>query len=273
MGQALTKYLSKKGYTVLPIRRILLDSAYSRELTQLLSQVEVVINLAGASLNKRWSTSYKKEIYESRIHTTRRLVETINHLPQKPSLFISASAVGYYPATGEYSEQDTTPGKGFLSEVCAAWEKEAEKISPEIRTVITRFGVVLDAKGGAFPEMTLPVHWKVAPVMGSGRQYLSWISLQDLLQVMYFIIQTPSSSSVFNLVSPTPTTYKEFTDALKKRYTTWFTVPVPSFLLRIAMGEASQIITDGPLIHSQHLLESGYQFTDKTVDEFLHAVN
>ncbi|MCD8260660.1 MAG: NAD-dependent epimerase/dehydratase family protein [Bacteroides sp.] len=127
IGEALTNYLSKKGCTVLPIRRILLDSIYSRELTQLLSQVEVVINLAGASLNKRWSTSYKKEIYESRIHTTRRLAETIDHLPYNPSLFISASAVGYYPANGEYSEQDTTPGKSFLAEVCAAWEKEAEK--------------------------------------------------------------------------------------------------------------------------------------------------
>ena len=153
IGQHLSSFLEGKGYDVIPLGRDLFKEDCFDELCRCVESCEVVINLAGASINKRWTEAYKQELYDSRIYVTRQLVHAINTRRVKPELFISASAVGYYPAFGEYDEYHDYRGMDFLARLCGAWEEEASACSSDVRLVITRLGVVLSEDGGALKEM------------------------------------------------------------------------------------------------------------------------
>ena len=154
IGKRLSAFLELQGHQIVPLGRAMFRDNMSDQLIARLSQCEVVINLAGATINRRWTTEYKKELYNSRINVTRRLVQTINSLEQKPQLFISASAVGYYPTEGCHDDYSQERGEGFLSDLCCRWEAEAAKVHTDTRLVITRFGVVLSPDGGAFKELS-----------------------------------------------------------------------------------------------------------------------
>ena len=147
VGTYLSNYFGNKGYEILPLSRKMLTEEYGGQLADVLSHSDIVINLAGASINGRWTASYKKELHDSRIITTRTLVNAINKLTNKPKIFISASAVGYYSSDRCYDENNAVLGSSFLSNLCCEWENEAKKIASDVRLAITRFGVVLAAKG------------------------------------------------------------------------------------------------------------------------------
>lgn len=140
IGQHLSSFLEGKGYDVIPLGRDLFKEDCFDELCRCVESCEVVINLAGASINKRWTEAYKQELYDSRIYVTRQLVHAINTRRVKPELFISASAVGYYPAFGEYDEYHDYRGMDFLARLCGAWEEEASACSSDVRLVIIPFG-------------------------------------------------------------------------------------------------------------------------------------
>ena len=148
-----------------------------------------VINLAGAPIDRRWTDAYKRELVESRIMTTRKLVEAVNRLHEPPGVMISASAVGYYGSSGGcHGELDAPEADSFLAELCVAWEKEAGLVNSSVRLVLTRFGVVLSPDGGALPEMMRPARFGVTATAGNPDHLFSWVALEDLADALVFIM-------------------------------------------------------------------------------------
>ena len=272
IGKYLTSYFENLDYNIIPITRDILNDKNKQELRDILNEADIVINLAGESINRYWSESYKKKIYHSRIDTTRTIVESINFNTRKPELFISASAVGYYPSEGCYDEYSSAQGSGFLSQVCYQWEKEAQRISPEVRSVITRFGVVLSPEGGAFEKITLPVRIKLATIMGTGKQPFTWIDIQDLANAMRFITDNKSMSGVVNLVSVEQISNKEFTEIIAKHYNSWLRIKIPQFFFRILLGEVSQLITEGQCVYPAKLVEANFKFKSPSMILFLSGL-
>lgn len=269
IGTNLTNYLEKKGYLVVALNRSLFQDKSNGKLKETLIGADVIINLAGTSINHRWTKSYKQMMRDSRIIITRKIVETINSLECKPQLLISASAVGYYSTEGCYDELSSVKGDGFLSDLCEQWEQEARKVSPDVRLAITRFGVVIAGKGGAFEKMTLPMKFKVATVIGPGSQYFPWIYIDDLMRAIEYIINQSSMHDVVNFVAPEQATNKEFTKTVASRKKCFMTITVPKMFFDILLGEASSFITEGQCVIPQKLLDSGFSFSAPTAGKLV----
>ncbi|MCD8192949.1 MAG: TIGR01777 family oxidoreductase [Tannerellaceae bacterium] len=261
IGKNLTAFLTRHHFTVVPIPHSLFYPETAKMLREKLEGCDVIINLAGVSINQRWTESNKKKIMDSRIEATRSLVEAVNSMPVKPAVFISASAVGIYPSDGTlYTENTMREGKGFLADVCHHWEAEAEHISPDVRLVITRFGVVLSSHGGAFPKMALPFRLFMGGEISSGKQGFSWIHIEDLMNALLFIINNPTLSGVINMVAPYPTTNAAFAHEVAKAMNRPAIVRVPAAAFRLLYGEGEVMVTEGQLTDPQKLLSAGYIF-------------
>ncbi|WP_455586690.1 TIGR01777 family oxidoreductase [Bacteroides sp.] len=273
IGRHLTAFLTEQGHRVVPMGRPMFREGMLGYLVQALSHCDVVINLAGAPINRRWTPEYKHELYDSRIHVTHRIVRALSAVRQKPKLMISASAVGYYPLRGTFDEYTRTRGDGFLSDLCYAWEKEARRCPTQTRLVITRFGVVLSPDGGAMSQMFRPLSMKFAAAIGPGTQPFPWISIDDLCRAMAFFIENNTLQGVFNLVSPQEITQAAFTRAFAKAYRAWGTVIVPRFVFRMMYGEGAAVLTDGQYVRPKRLLEEGFRFTDDTVGQLFRGVD
>lgn len=261
IGTCLSEYLSAEGVEVVPLKHTYFRDASDDRLLDALQGADVVINLAGVSINQRWTPDAKREIMDSRVLTTRRLVSLINAMPRKPSLFISASAVGIYPVTGGvYNENSASEGTGFLADVCRHWEEEAQKVSTDVRLAITRFGVVLDRSGGALPKMLLPFKLFMGGEISSGEQGFSWIHIEDLLRTMWLLITHEELSGIFNITAPQPITNSMFTRAVSEvmHRPAWFTVP--SFVFLLLYGEGSVLVTEGQQVYPARLIAAGYTF-------------
>lgn len=202
IGRHLTAFLTEQGHRVVPLGRPMFREGTLGYLVQALSHCDVVINLAGAPISRRWTPEYKRELYDSRINVTHRIIRALGAVRRKPQLMISASAVGYYPLEGTFDEYTNTRGSGFLADLCYAWEKEAKRCPPEMRLVIARFGVVLSPDGGAMEQMLCPLKMKLAAAIGPGTQPFPWISINDLCRAMAFIIESGTLRGTFNFVSP-----------------------------------------------------------------------
>ncbi len=272
IGTNLTEYLNAKGNEVISLGSDYFKDTSGEKLRNALTGADVVINLAGVSINHRWSRTYKKKMYNSRVITTRKIVNILNGLQRKPELFISASAVGYYPNNGCNDEYSSVKGKGFLSDLCEAWEEEAKKVTSTIRRVITRFGVVLGKNGGAFPILRLPARFKVATVIGPGDQLLPWIYLGDLIKAMEHIIDNISLSGILNFVSPCQITNRDVMKAIGKRENSWLTITVPGFFIWLSLGQASTFITEGQCVIPKKLTDSGFSFEAPTVEKLLDKI-
>lgn len=273
IGTYLTQYFSDKGYTVFPLTRKLLSSESNSELIDTLAECDVVINLAGASINHRWTKAYKKELYDSRINTTQKIVNAINQSDIKPQLMISTSAVGYYAPQGCHDEINSTQGDGFLSNLCEQWEQEAKAVSSDVRLVITRFGVVFSAHGGAFEKMMKPAQHGVSTIIGPGTQYFSWIDIADLAQAMAHVIHHANLNGVVNFVAPDNITNSELMQAAAKHYRSFLTIKIPAFVFRMIFGEASEFMTEGQCVLPKKLIESGFTFKSRTISEFFASLS
>ena len=260
IGQHLTDFFSGSGDVIVPLKHSMFLLGNDDKLKEALTGCDVVINLAGTTINQRWTSKAKREIRTSRVCTTRRLVSIINEMPVKPDLFISASAVGIYPDKGIYSETSTSEGSGFLAEVCIRWEEEAQKLSRDVRLVITRFGVVLSNDGGALPKMLLPFRFFVGGKIASGKQGFSWIHIEDVLNAIRFVIEHQDLSGVVNLVAPQPLTNRAFTRAAAEvlHRPAWLTIPGKVF--RFLYGEGEELLTKGQQAYPARLLSAGYVF-------------
>lgn len=236
---------------------------------------DVVINLAGSPIDRRWTPKVKEDLRKSRIATTKALVDKIGTLTHKPQVMISASAVGYYGvhSLGELEENaPATPS--FTNELCSAWEATAKKAeSLGVRVCIVRLGVVLGPDGGALKKILLPFRWGLGGVLGKGHQPFSWIHLDDVLGAFDHLIQHRQSSGIYNLTAPQHLTYKEFAQAVGKSLNRPVFLTLPSFILKILMGEMAQsLLLQGHRVVPRHLLDEGFQFKFPTIENALGQI-
>ncbi len=236
--------------------------------------VDHIIHLAGAGIaDSRWTASRKKEILESRTKGTRLLVDALEWLPKKPKTFVSASAIGYY---GDVSDRLCTeaspPGQDFLAEVCAAWEQESMRAAPLLRTAIVRIGIVLSTEGGALPKLMLPFRLYAGAVLGSGRQFMSWVHIDDLARLFIHLIDEPETEGIYNGVAPIPETHytlmKALSIALKRPLWLW----VPGIFLRLALGEMAITVLTGQQVSDEKVMQSGFRFQYGNIHSALRAL-
>lgn len=225
--------------------------------------VSVIIHLAGASVSKKWTKAYKNEIIQSRVQTANLLFNTLQSHPNKVKQFVAASAVGIYPdnLTAIYHEDDSKIDDSFLGEVTQLWEESTNlfKSLPLLVTTI-RIGVVLAKESGALVEMTKPIKFGFGASLASGKQYVSWIHIDDLGAIFKYVIDH-NLEGIYNAVSPYPTTNEELTKAIAKTiHKPLFLPNVPKFMLRFLLGEMHKIVTTSQHVSSRKILDSGFQF-------------
>lgn len=229
-----------------------------------LQDVDVVINLAGAPIIKRWSDPYKKVLLQSRIETTHRLVKAVNQSDIK--LFISTSAIGIYPDNMPCDESYQNVADDFLGHLSKAWEDEALKCQKP--TAILRFGVILGVEGGALAQMLTPFKLGVGGIIGDGKMMTSWIHMDDLMEIYHFVIDN-KLTGIFNAVSPIPVTNYTFTKALGAALHRPTILPIPRFALRIMYGEAAAVLTGSKEVYPKALLDEGFEFKYSDIESAL----
>ncbi len=282
IGQALAKKLQEKGYNVKILTRnpsavseyeaVYWNPAKKEIDADKIADSDFIVNLAGENIfRKRWTKSQKEKILSSRINSTRLLTDLILEEKIKPQAFISTSAIGYYGSEitrNLFTEKDK-PGNDFLANVCVAWEKEAKKVEPKTRTVIFRIGVVFSKQGGAFPKLTFPLTFGFINSLGSGEQFLSWIHIEDIVNMYLFAIEEQNIGGVFNAVSPEVVMFNYFVNEVRKIRNVFQLPNVPSFLIRLFLGEAADAILGGSAISSQKIIKEGFRFRYSTLKSAL----
>ncbi|MBP3041727.1 TIGR01777 family oxidoreductase [Bacillaceae bacterium Marseille-Q3522] len=239
-----------------------------------LEGIDVVIHLAGKNISSgRWTKKQKHRILESRKKGTRLIANTIAHLQQQPKVFLSASAVGFYgnhPFATVLTEK-SSQANDFLAEVCSVWEKEtivAEAAG--IRVIHLRFGVILSKDGGALQKMLLPFQLGLGGKIASGKQAMSWISINEIPRILQFLIQQEQISGAVNVVSPNPVNNQQFTKILGKVLHRPTFIPLPGFALKLLFGEMAQfLLIEGNKVLPEKLLEHGYSFRDAELEQTL----
>lgn len=240
-----------------------------------LTGIDAVVHLAGENIaTGRWTAVRKNAISQSRVEGTRLLCEALGRLDRPPRTLVCASAIGYYGDRGEERlTESSPPGKGFLAEVCQAWEAASLPARQAgIRVVNLRIGVVLSTMGGALAKMLTPFRMGVGGTVGSGRQFMSWIALEDLIGAVQHVLDDHTVLGPVNAVAPNPVTNHEFTKTLGRVLRRPTIAPIPGFLVRLAFGEmGSELLLSGARIVPQKLHDSGFEFKYPTLESALRA--
>jgi len=235
--------------------------------------VEAVVNLLGEPIDQRWTDEAKKKIMETRRTGTHNLVQTIGALEKRPRVLVSQSAVGYYGDRGEaeVSEEDGPGGESFDSEVTQAWEQAAHELDgSEVRLVVVRTGQVLTTKGGMLPELLTPFKLGVGGPLAGGKQYVSWIHIEDEVGILLWALDHEQVSGTINATAPEPATNKEFSKALGRALNRPAITPVPGFVLDLKFGsEFGHVLRGGQRVVPKRTLELGYEFKHPGLDEAL----
>lgn len=271
VGTNLKNHFEQFGYKIIGIKRD--DLKNIEKLIDIIENSDIVINLAGANIINRWTDSYKKLLYSSRIDTTQALVEAMNEASSKPSLFISTSAVGIYKNSDCFDEENGQLEDDFLAKLCKSWEDSALRAQDlDIRTTIFRFGIVLGKGGGALEKMLTPFKLGLGGTIGNGSQYFSFIHIDDLLNAYSFIIENEDCSGIFNLTAPIPTTNLGLTKALGKVLHRPTILPVPQFALNLIFSEGAKVLTDGQCVKPKKLLDKGFKFKFETIEQSIENI-
>lgn len=285
LGTALTGALRRAGYTVNRLVRpggsaapgdVGWNPKSGRVELAGLEGVDAVVHLAGASIAEgRWTKARKQVLRESRVDATQNLVNALLELKRPPKVLVGASAVGYY---GDRSDEQLTetsaPGNDFLAQLARDWETEVVRATKNgIRTVQLRFGVILAARGGALPRMLLPFKMGVGGRLGSGQQWMSWLTLQEATGIVKFALENAELAGAVNAVAPNPVRNIEFTKTLGRvlRRPTLF--PAPAFALKLALGEmADALLLSSQRVIPARLSELKYNFVHAELEAALRAV-
>jgi len=289
VGTALVRTLAKAGHTV--CRLVRTESAAGEgskdgfavawnpatgELGGAGVGPDAVVNLAGASIaDGRWTTQRKELLRSSRIDTTRALVNALAKMNVRPGVLVSASAIGYYGDRGDETlTEESKPGIDFLAGLAQEWEAEAQRAEAlGIRVVLARFGIILARKGGALPKMLTPFKLGAGGKLGSGQQWMSWVTLQDVVGALRLTIESSSARGAINFVAPQPVQNFEFTRILAKAVHRPALFPAPAFALRLALGEmADALLLSSQRVAPQALEKLGYRFLDSDLTLALAAV-
>ena len=231
-----------------------------------------VINLSGEPIaGKRWTPSQKMKLKDSRILTTRALVDAISKVEPKPKTLINASAVGFYgPRGGVVLNENDPAGGGFLAEVCQEWEREAQKAAAfGVRVVNLRTGIVLAKEGGALSKMLPPFKACLGGPLGSGNQVMSWIYIEDEVNAIMKLLEDSSLSGPVNLTAPHPVSMREFAQTLGRVLNKPSCFAVPGFMLKLLLGEMSEMLLTGQNVTPQKLLNAGFRFKFETLEPAL----
>ena len=257
------------------VRTVLWDARTVGTWASEVDGADAVMNFAGEPLDaKRWTQKQKEIIVRSRVESTEAIVEALRRATNKPSVFINASAVGYY---GSVEQEEVTEeyrrGEGFLADVVHRWEETALRAVAEgVRTVLLRMGVVLARDGGALTKMALPFRLFVGGPIGLGRQWFPWIHRDDVASIAHFAMKNSALAGPVNAVAPESVTMRQFCETLGKvlRRPSW--APVPGFVLKLALGEMSEMILTGQRVVPANLLRVGYSFIFPTLDDALRDI-
>ena len=280
VGTALSRHLDSQGHNVFPLyrnyehdkwhywfpeeNRIHLDSSI---------KLDAVIHLAGENIaDSRWNEKKKQRILSSRVNGTRLLSKKLAALDHKPSVFISASAIGYYGDTGDrIADEDDECGTGFLSDIASQWEAEtASAEAAGIRTIHLRTGIVLSADGGALKKMLPAFKLGLGGILGNGRQYMSWISIDDVIHIIDHMLTHDDMTGAYNLVSPEAASNKEFTKSLGRALHRPTIFPMPAAVARLLFGEmADPLLLSSCRVKPKRLNDHGYRFIDDDLDQTL----
>ena len=271
VGTRLTEMLLEKGYQVGNLSRskreggkvktFVWDPIEGQIDDEAIAWADGVVHLAGANVGyKRWTDAYKKEIMDSRTYSTRLLVKKIKGVGENVKAFVSASAIGIYGDTGtDMTGEDGAQGPDFLAEVCRQWEAAADGAG--IRTVKLRVGVVLSDKGGAVEKIAQPIKLYAGAALGTGKQYVPWIHLDDVCRMFIYALENESLSGVYNATTPNPVTNAELTRQMAKALGKPLLLPpVPKFVVDIIVGEMSVSVLRSSRISSAKVEETGFKF-------------
>lgn len=283
IGKRLSAFLEKEGYSVRHMSRhenlqarfpaYRWDPETGFLDPKALEGVSFVINLAGAGIaDKPWTEGRKRMIISSRVRSTLLLRDALLKTSQGPKAYLSGAAIGYYGNRGEeWVTEESGPGQGFLSESCLEWEKAIREVEAlGIRTVAFRTGIVLSSRGGALPKLALPLRFRLAPYFGNGRQWYSWIHIDDLCRMFSFALKKESVAGVFNAVGPEPARNKELVEkmAAASERKAWF-FPVPALLLRLGMGEMADTVLYSARVRAGKIMSQGFEFLHPGLAEAL----
>ena len=289
IGQRLTAMLIEKGYEVTIITRspqkarnatgnpsyALWDPEKETIDAAAVSGADYIINLAGAGIaDKRWTAQRKKEITDSRVQSGRTIVKALQQYDNKVKAVVNSSGIGWYgeddPAKGDKKfTEDDPPAPGFLGDTCKAWEESIQPVKAlGKRLVILRTGIVLSNKGGALSEFAKPVKFGIAVILGSGKQVVSWIHIDDLCRIFLYAIKNESLHDVYNATAPVPADNKSLTIAIAKKIKGSFfiTAHVPSFILKLMLGELSAEVLKSTTVSSSKLRATGFQFIYPSIE-------
>jgi uncharacterized protein (TIGR01777 family) len=236
----------------------------------IMETVDAVVNMAGATTGKiPWTSKYKQEIVSSRIDSTRTLVNAMKNAKHKPTVMVSGSASGFYGDSGDKLLSENSPkGTGFLSDLAHAWEQEALKAPTEVRVVLARTTMVMSRKLGALGRLLPLIKLGVGGPLGSGKQWWAWISLPDEAAAIIHLIKTPSASGAYNLTAPEPATCGQIVKALAKDLKRPSLIAVPTFALKLLIGEAAvELLLCSQNMTATRLLETGFKFQHPTLKQ------
>jgi uncharacterized protein (TIGR01777 family) len=274
IGTALQKSFNEKGYEMLLATRSEpkndkqiqwdLDTGFRDVDLERLEGLDVVIHLAGENIaGFRWTEEKKKAIRDSRVFGTRSMIETFDNLKDKPKTFISGSALGFYGDRGDDEMTESSPaGKTFLAEVCKEWEAESRRAEDlGIRTVLLRTGIVLSKDGGALATMMTPFKFGVGGVIGDGKQWMSWISLDDVVGIITYVLEHENVRGAVNVTAPNPVINEEFTKTLGSVIYRPTFLPLPEFAVHMVFGEMGDaLLLDSTRVIPKRMKDAGYEF-------------
>ncbi len=294
IGQALTKALLEKGYSVIVLSRKEITITENKRLsfaqwdirnqtidTSAIAKAEYIIHLAGAGVaDKRWTKKRKQEILDSRVKSSELLVKSLKEIPNKVQAVISASAIGWYgPDPAKENEsgftEDDAPADDFLGNTCFQWEKSLDHIAASGKRVVKlRTGIVLSNKGGALNEFIKPLRLGIATILGNGKQVISWIHIDDLVNLFISALENEKFNGVYNAVANLPVSNKELVITLAKtRNGRWFIpIRVPAFVLKIVLGEMSIEVLKSTTVSNQKIQDAGFLFHYPKIGDALKAL-
>ncbi|EGL14809.1 MULTISPECIES: TIGR01777 family oxidoreductase [unclassified Paenibacillus] len=280
IGGHLIAHFKKRGDELILISRSASGHAYAGVQTVTWSEIEhnprylegtdAWINLAGSTINQRWSETAKRQILSSRLKTTAAVASTLKALQNKPPVVVNASAMAIYGTSETHTYDEFSPVRAddFLAEVVKEWEEAADRIPAE-RIVKIRTGLVLGTDGGAFPKMALPFKFGAGGRIGSGSQWMSWIHIADMVALIDACIRNEDISGPVNATAPHPVRNREFAQTLGSVLRRPHVLPVPAFALKLVLGELSMLLLEGQRVLPRKLLEHEFQFRYPTLEEAL----
>jgi uncharacterized protein (TIGR01777 family) len=267
VGSDLRRAFEIKGWKVIPLGRGDFEGS-PEKLAGRIEGANAVLNLAGATVIKRWTREYKRVLQESRLIVTHMLVEAGGLMQKKPDVFISTSAVGFYDDEGEHMERKYKKADTFLGHLAEDSEREALRAGPlGIRTVVFRLGIVLGKNGGALKQMVKPFRLRLGGRIGNGKQHFSWVHIDDLINAYVAAVEDKSFSGIYNLTAPRPTNNMGLTRALGSALHRPAVLRVPKFALRLRYGEGARVLTGGQRVYPERLIDHGFRFRFTRIED------